>query len=116
MLDKKAKDKIIAKFRTHASDTGSPEVQIAILTEEVKMLTEHLKQHKKDFSSRRGLIKKVNQRRRLLRFLELDNSASYEEIIRKLKIKKLARREEKVEEDITKEMIEDDAPAEDVAE
>jgi|TARA_B100001964_G_C13760271_1_gene391401 small subunit ribosomal protein S15 len=88
MLDKKKKDRIIEKYKTHENDTGSPEVQIAILTAEIKELTEHLKEHKKDFSSRRGLIKKVAQRRRLLQYLQRDNSESYEDIIKKLKIKK----------------------------
>ena len=60
MLDKKAKQKIINKFRTHASDTGSSQVQIAILSEEIKQLAEHLKRHKHYHSSRRGLLKKVS--------------------------------------------------------
>jgi len=88
MLDKKKKDKIIAKYKMHEKDTGSPEVQIAILTAEIKELTEHLKDHKKDFSSRRGLIKKVSQRRKLLQYLQRENEASYDEITKKLKIKK----------------------------
>lgn len=87
MLDKVAKDKIIKKFKTHEADTGSAEVQIAILTEEVKRLTEHLKGHKKDFSSRRGLIKKVSQRRKLLKFLQRENLKSFEELTQKLKLK-----------------------------
>lgn len=86
-MDKKKKQRIIKKYGMHANDTGSAEVQIAILTEEIKELTEHLKEHRKDFSSRRGLIKKVNQRRRLLRFLEKDNKESFEDLIKKLKIK-----------------------------
>lgn len=88
MLDKKAKDRIIAKFKTHAHDTGSPEVQIAILTAEIKDLTEHLKLHKKDFSSRRGLVKKVSQRRKLLHYLQRENAESYDSITKKLKIKR----------------------------
>ena len=87
MLDKKKKEEIIKKFKTHKNDTGSSEVQIAILTEEVKELTEHLKEHKKDFSSRRGLVKKLNQRRKLLRFLERDNFESFEKLIKKLSLK-----------------------------
>ena len=59
MMTKKDKEKLIKKFRTHDTDTGSPQVQIAILTEEIKQLTDHLKMHKHDFSSRRGLLKKV---------------------------------------------------------
>lgn len=88
MLTKKEKDKIIEKYKTHASDTGSSEVQIAILTEEIKQLTKHLQDHKKDFSSRRGLLKKVGLRRRLLKYLEKENLKSYENLIAKLKLKK----------------------------
>lgn len=88
MLTKKEKDKIIEKYKTHASDTGSSEVQIAILTEEIKQLTKHLQDHKKDFSSRRGLLKKVGLRRRLLKYLEKENLQSYENLIAKLKLKK----------------------------
>jgi len=87
MLDKNIKDKIIKKFKTHEQDTGSSEVQIAILTEEIIRLTEHLKSHKKDFSSRRGLIKKVNQRRKLLKFLKRENAKSFDELVKKLKLK-----------------------------
>jgi|SRR3989344_3501864 len=94
MLDKSAKDKIIKKFRTHESDTGSSEVQIAILTEEIKQLSEHLKTHKKDFSSRRGLLKKVGERRRLLRYLERENQGAFEDLVKKLKLK-IAKRFEK---------------------
>lgn len=94
MLDKKIKDKIIKKFRTHETDTGSTEVQIALLTEEIKELIEHLKKHKKDFSSRRGLLKKVGERRTLLRYLEKENEKSYLELCKKLKIKTVKKREE----------------------
>lgn len=87
MLDKKKKQQLIQKFKTHATDTGSPEIQIAILTEEIKELTEHLKQHRKDFSSRRGLIRKVSLRRKLLRYLERENVESFDAIVKKLKIK-----------------------------
>lgn len=96
-LDKKAKDKIIAKFKTHEKDTGSPEVQIAILSEEIKQLSDHLKSHKKDFSSRRGLLKKVGLRRRLLKYLEKENPKSHEELTKKLKIK-VAKKEGAIEE------------------
>lgn len=88
MLTKKEKDKIIEKHKTHDADTGSPEVQIAILSAEIKRLTGHLKDHKKDFSSRRGLLRKVGLRRRLLRFLQKDNPKSYEALAKKLKLKK----------------------------
>ncbi len=80
MLDAKKKQKIIEKFRTHESDTGSPQVQVAILTAEIADLTEHLKMHKKDFSSRRGLIKKVNERRRLLKYLEREDPKSFHQL------------------------------------
>ena len=86
MLDRKAKEKIIEKFRTHASDTGSPQVQIAILTAEVKDLTEHLKMHKKDFSSRRGLLRKVNERRKLTRYMQREEPKEYAKLAEKLKL------------------------------
>jgi small subunit ribosomal protein S15 len=88
MLDKSTKDKIVKKFRTHDSDTGSPQVQVAILTAEIKELTKHLKTHRKDFSSRRGLVKKVAERRRLLKYLERENAAAYAELIEALGLKK----------------------------
>lgn len=88
MLDKATKEKIIRKFRTHDSDTGSPQVQIAILTAEIKELTKHLKTHRKDFSSRRGLVKKVAERRRLLKYLERENAVAYAELIETLGLKK----------------------------
>ena len=85
MLDKETKEKIIGKFKTHSTDTGSSEVQIAILTEEIKQLTEHLQTHKKDFSSRRGLIKKVADRRKLLKYLGKENQKGYEDLLKKIK-------------------------------
>jgi small subunit ribosomal protein S15 len=94
MLDKKKKQQLIEKFKTHANDTGSPEIQIAILTEEIKELTEHLKIHKKDNSSRRGLIRKVSLRRKLLRYLEKDNAESFDVLVKKLKLK-IAKRVDK---------------------
>ena len=93
MLDKKRKDAVIKKFQVHKDDSGSAEVQIAILTEEIKELTEHLQTHKKDFSSRRGLLRKVSLRRRLLKFLEKDNTNSYDNLVKKLKLKKITRTE-----------------------
>lgn len=86
-MDKAAKDKIIKKFRTHESDTGSSQVQIAILSAEIKELTEHLKTHKKDHSSRRGLLRKVSERRRLLRYLEREDLGAFEDLVKKLKLK-----------------------------
>jgi len=87
MLDPQKKQKIIEKFRTHASDTGSPQVQIALLSTEIKELTEHLKMHKKDFSSRRGLIKKVNERRRLLSYLEREDKKAWQKLKDELGLK-----------------------------
>jgi small subunit ribosomal protein S15 len=87
MLDKGAKDKLIKKFQTHAGDTGSPQVQVAILTEEIRSLVEHLKGNKKDFSSRRGLLKKVSERRRLLKYLEREDAQAHDDLARKLKLK-----------------------------
>lgn len=88
MLSKDQKDKIIKKYKVHDSDTGSTEVQVAILSEEIKQLISHLQQHKKDHSSRRGLLRKVGSRRSLLRYLEKSNNKSYLELIHKLKLKK----------------------------
>lgn len=87
MLDPKKKQKIIEKYRTHETDTGSPQVQIALLTEEVKDLTKHLKDHKKDFSSRRGLLKKVSERRRLLKYLEREDHKAWKTLTEDLKLK-----------------------------
>jgi len=87
MLDKKAKEKVIKKYATHEADTGSAQVQIAILTEEVKELTKHLQTHKKDNSSRRGLIRKVNERHKLVRYLMREDRKAAEELKEALKIK-----------------------------
>ncbi len=87
MLDKAKKEQIIEKFKTHAKDTGSPQVQIAILSEEIKELSGHLKTHKKDFSSRRGLLKKVSERRRLLKYLEREDTKGYADLAEKLKLR-----------------------------
>jgi small subunit ribosomal protein S15 len=87
MLDKKKKLKLVEKFRTHKNDTGSTEVQVAILTEEIKELTNHLKTHKKDFSSRRGLLAKVALRHKLLRYLEREDEKRFIKIAKALKLK-----------------------------
>lgn len=87
MLDKKTKERIIEKFKTHATDTGSPQVQIAILSEEIKQLSDHLREHKKDFSSRRGLVKKVGERRRLLRYLAREDEKVFAKLAEQLKLK-----------------------------
>jgi len=95
MLNKRKKERIIAKYKTHDSDTGSSQVQIAILTEEIKELTKHLKSHKKDFSSRRGLLKKVAERRRLLNYLKREDEKGYDELAKDLKLKVIKIEEEK---------------------
>jgi len=87
MLDRKIKQRIISKFKTHGTDTGSTPVQIAILTEEIKQLTDHLKKHKHDHSSRRGLLKKVGERRRLLKYLQKEDEKQFEDVAKKLKLK-----------------------------
>jgi small subunit ribosomal protein S15 len=87
MLDPKKKQALIKKFQTHEGDTGSSEVQIALLTSEIEELIGHLKTHPKDHSSRRGLLRKVSSRRQLMRYLKKENLASYEELMKKLKIK-----------------------------
>jgi small subunit ribosomal protein S15 len=87
-LNKENKGTIITTYRIHASDTGSPEVQIALLSERITYLTEHLKTHKKDHSSRRGLLKIVGKRRRLVDYLRLYNTERYREVMSKLGIRK----------------------------
>src|SRR5262245_21093587 len=87
-LTKENKGNIITTYRIHASDTGSPEVQIALLSERISYLTEHLKMHKKDHSSRRGLLKIVGKRRRLIDYLRTYNEDRYREVISKLGIRK----------------------------
>ncbi len=79
---------IIEKFKQHDKDTGSPEVQIALLTERIKYLTEHFKTHKKDHHSRRGLLKLVGQRRRLLDYLKKKSVDRYRTVIKALGIRK----------------------------
>lgn len=98
MLAKKDKQKLIAKFRTHDNDTGSPQVQIAILTEEIKQLTEHLKKHKHDHSSRRGLLKKVGERRKLLKYLQKEDEKAFKDLTEKLKLKIAKRMQEEEDE------------------
>lgn len=87
MFTKEDKDKVIQKYATKKGDTGSPQVQIALLSHEIIDLSEHLRNHKKDFSSRRGLLKKVGQRRRLMRYLKKENKSGYDKIINSLKLK-----------------------------
>lgn len=87
MLTKRQKTLIMKKFAVHKDDTGSPQVQIALLTAEIAELTGHLKDHKKDFSSRLGLLKKVGQRRRLMRYLKKEDNKAYVTLIAQLKLK-----------------------------
>lgn len=87
-LNKEKKQEIIKKFARSEGDTGSPEVQIAILTEEINNLTEHLKEHKHDFHSRRGLLKKVGQRRSMLNYLLKNDITRYREVIKSLGLRK----------------------------
>lgn len=85
---KEEKTEIIKQYALHEGDTGSPEVQIAILTTRINALTEHLKAHKKDHHSRRGLLKMVGQRRNMLNYLQKSDIARYRVIIEKLGIRK----------------------------
>ena len=87
-LSKAAKTTTIGQYRVHDSDTGSPEVQIAILSERINYLTEHFKNHEKDHHSRRGLMKIVGQRRRLLDYLKRTNAQRYRGLIERLGIRK----------------------------
>ena len=88
MLRKEEKNEVIVANRLHDTDTGSPEVQIAVLTERIKYLTEHLKDHKKDHHSRRGLLKMVGQRRGLLNYLMAKDIERYRAILAKLGLRK----------------------------
>ncbi len=88
MLATERKQEIISEFKTHEGDTGSPEVQIALLSERIKYLTEHFRTHKKDHHSRRGLLKMVGQRRRLLDYLKKKEVERYRTIIKALGIRR----------------------------
>jgi small subunit ribosomal protein S15 len=79
---------VVTDFANHKGDTGSPEVQVALITERINHLTEHLKVHKKDFTSRRGLLMMVGQRARLLKFLQSTDNARYQTLIKRLGIRK----------------------------
>ncbi len=87
-MAKEKKETIIQEFRVHDGDTGSPEVQIAILTRRIEKLTEHLKEHKHDYHSQRGLMKLVGQRRRLLRYLSETDAERYRSLITKLGLRR----------------------------
>ena len=88
MLKPEKKKEIIAKFQQHEGDTGSPEVQIAILTARINELTEHFKTHKKDFHSRRGLLKLVGQRRAMLNYLKKTDINRYRKVINELGLRR----------------------------
>jgi small subunit ribosomal protein S15 len=88
VLAREQKQTIIDRYRTHQSDTGSPEVQIALLSERIGELTEHFKEHKKDHASRRGLLMLVSKRRRLLDYLKKYDSERYKDVIQKVGIRK----------------------------
>lgn len=88
MVTKGEKDKIIAVHRTHKGDTGSPEVQVAVLTERINRLTEHLKLHRHDYHSQRGLLKMVGQRRRQLAYLNKMDVQRYRAVLGKLGLRK----------------------------
>lgn len=88
MLFPEAKTELIAKYQLHEGDTGSPEVQIAILTERINYLTQHLKIHKRDHHSRRGLLKMVGQRRGLLNYLSNNDIHRYRSIVERLNLRK----------------------------
>ncbi len=87
-LKRDAKDAIVGRYHLHTKDTGSPEVQIALLTNRINQLVEHLKSHKHDNDSRRGLLKMVGQRRRLLDYLHETDTSRYQTLTRKLKLRK----------------------------
>jgi len=87
-ISKEQKEEIIARYRLHDKDTGSPEVQIAILSEDITTLTEHLKMHRKDFHSQRGMMKKIGQRRKLLDYLKDRDIESYRHLIDQLHIRR----------------------------
>lgn len=87
-LTKEKKAELVKKFAKDEKNTGNTEVQIAILTEEIKALTEHLKEHKHDFHSRRGMLKKVGQQRSLLNYLKKKDVTRYREVVKKLGLRK----------------------------
>jgi len=87
MLTQEEKDKAIKKYKLHDTDTGSPEVQVALLTEEIEQLLSHLKKHQKDLSSKRGLLKMVDKRRSLLAHLKKESVRRYNVIIKKVGLK-----------------------------
>jgi small subunit ribosomal protein S15 len=87
-MEKRSKNALVEQYRQHPSDTGSPEVQIALLSDRISSLTEHLKSHRKDFSTRRGLLMLVGQRRRLLNYLKDRDIERYRDLIGRLGLRK----------------------------
>ena len=87
-LELQKKTEVVDTHKVHAKDTGSPEVQVALLTERINQLTEHLRTHKKDFHSRRGLLMMVGKRRRLLQYLSREDNARYRGLIEKLGLRR----------------------------
>lgn len=83
-MDNERKQSIIGEYRIHETDTGSPEVQIALLTERITQLTDHLRTHSKDYHSRRGLLKMVGERRRLLNYLKANNQERFARVVTRL--------------------------------
>ncbi len=90
MLEKQQKLEVMKKFGSHPTDTGSPEVQIALLSSQINSLSDHFKMHKKDNHSRHGLLRMVSQRRKLLNYLQREDESAYEKLIKALKIKRRA--------------------------
>ncbi|HEX8706734.1 MAG TPA: 30S ribosomal protein S15 [Pyrinomonadaceae bacterium] len=88
MLAKETKEQIVTDYRTHEGDTGSPQVQIALLSQRINELTEHFKTHKKDNHSRRGLLKMVSQRRSLLDYLKRKDIERYHEVVTRLGLRR----------------------------
>jgi small subunit ribosomal protein S15 len=88
MLDRDEKKAIIDQYKKHEKDTGSPEVQVALLTREINDLTEHMRVHKRDFHTRRGLLMKVGRRRRLLNYLKKEDVERYRTLIKQLGLRR----------------------------
>ncbi|HOV21831.1 MAG TPA: 30S ribosomal protein S15 [Candidatus Ratteibacteria bacterium] len=88
MLDTEEKIKLVKEYGRHEKDTGSPEVQIALLTNRIEALSKHFEKHKKDTNSRRGFLKLIGRRRRLLRYLQMTDPEKYQEVIKKLNIRR----------------------------
>jgi len=107
MLTKRKKQNVIKKYQTHEGDTGSSQVQIAILTTEIDELVDHLKKHHKDHSSRRGLLRKVGERRRLLRYLKKEDNKGYEALVIDLKLKQAKKLAKPVKKEETVDITDD---------